>query len=313
LRDDERGRLWALLAFTAAAFSHALVIVMPALLITYELVVRRKRWMEALCRTWLFFVPAAFAAMMRIVGHAGRGQLVSPFRNVIEGVLTMIAVAGQYLTSIFYPVGLSNHYTVTVVTSILNSGVLITIVWGLAWLLVMKRDLRWSLFAAIWFIIALAPVSQFVPHPTLRADRYLYIAVLGLFVLLAKLIASKRFLAIVAILILFVLTWFRIPDWHDAKTLWSDCLAKNPRDVVALYSLSGCAVLANDLPVAERFLREAIRIKPDVPEFHERLGGVLAAQGKRAEARQELTKALTLNTNLAEAHRTLHHHSMNER
>jgi tetratricopeptide (TPR) repeat protein len=297
----DRNRLWSLLAFTAAALSHALVIVMPALLIAYELIVQRTRFVEALRRTWLFFVPAAFAAAMRVVGHAESGQLATPFRNATEGVLTMIAVAGQYLNSLFCPVRLSNHYTVTAVTSVVAPGILITVAWVLAWVLVARREPRWSLFAAVWFIIALAPVSQLVPHPTLRADRYLYIAVLPLFVLIAR----QRLLASATVIALLVLTWLRIPDWRDAKTLWSDCLAKNPRDVVALYSLSGCAVTANDWPTAERHLREAVRVKPTFAEAHERLGGVLAAQGKRAEARLELQEALKLKPHLTEARHNL--------
>jgi len=305
LRDDERGRLWALLAFTAAALSHALVIVMPALLIAYELIVRRARLADAMRRTWLFFVPAAFAAAMRVAGHAESGQLATPFRNATEGVLTMTAVTGQYLNSLVWPAALSNHYTVTAVTRFTDPSILITVAWLLAWLLVAQREPRWSLFAALWFLIALAPVSQLVPHPTLRADRYLYIAALALFVLLAQLITSKRLLAVATVLALLALTWLRIPDWRNGKTLWSDCLAKNPRDVVALYSLSGCTVTENDWPTAERHLREAVYLKPNFAEAHERLGGVLATQGKRAEARRELERALALKPHLEEARHNL--------
>ncbi len=297
----DRNRLWSLLAFTAAALSHALVIVMPALLLAYELIVQRARFVDALRRTWLFFVPAAFAAVMRVGGHAESGQLATPFRNATEGVLTMIAVAGQYLSSLVWPVALSNHYTVTAVSRLTDPGLLITVVWLLAWLLVMRREPRWGLFAAIWFVVALAPVSQLVPHPTLRADRYLYIAALPLFVLVSR----QRFVAGVAVVALLVLTWLRIPDWRNAKTLWNDCLAKNPRDVVALYSLSGRAVVEQDWPTAERHLREAVRVKPAFAEAHERLGGVLAAQGKRAEARRELERALELKPHLTEARHNL--------
>jgi len=305
LRDDERGRLWALLAFTAAALSHALVIVMPVLLIAYELVMRRTRPGETIRRTWRFFIPAAFAAAMRVAGHAESGQLTTPFRNATEGALTMTAVLGQYLNSLFCPTQLSNHYTVIAFTQPTNCGILITAAWLLAWLLVARRERQWSLFAALWFLIALAPVSQLVPHPTLRADRYLYIAALPLFILVAQFIASKRLLAVTTVVALIVLTSLRIPDWHNPKTLWTDCLAKNPRDVVAHFSLSGRAVTENDWPAAERHLREAIRLKPNFAEAHERLGGVLATQGKRSEARHELKQALVLKPHLEEARRNL--------
>ena len=61
--DDED----AILEFMLAALTHALVIVMPGLLIVYEMSVRGTRFTEALRRTWLFFVPAAFAALLRVL------------------------------------------------------------------------------------------------------------------------------------------------------------------------------------------------------------------------------------------------------
>ncbi len=301
----DRHRPWSLLAFTAAALSHALVIVMPALLVAYELIIQRRKLADALRRTWLFFLPATFAGMMRVAGHAESGQLTTPFRTAGEGILTMTVVVGQYLNSLFWPVGLSNHYTVTAVNSLADTGILVTAAWLLAWLLLARREWRWSLFAACWFLIALLPVLGLVPHPTLRADRYLYVAALGLFVLLAKFVAGQRPIAVATVVALLALTWWRIPDWRDAKTLWSDCLAKNPRDVVAHYSLSGRAVVERDWPVAEQHLREAVRLKPSFAEAHERLGGVLAMQGRNAEARRELECALELKPHLEEAQRNL--------
>jgi len=305
LRGDQRGRLWALLAFTAAALSHALVIVMPALLVAYECVIGRTGPRETWRRTWLLFLPAAFAAAMRVAGHAESGQLATPFRSATEGVLTMVAVAGQYLNSLIWPVALSNHYTVTAVTRLTDAGVLVTVVWALVWLLAARREPRWGLFAALWFVLALAPVSQLVPHPTLRADRYLYIAALAPFVWGARFLASRKLLVAASVTALVAMSWLRMPAWRDAKTLWSDCLSKNPRDVVALYSLAGRAVAEQDWPAAERHLREAVRIKPTFAEAHERLGGVLAAQGKHAEARRELQEALRLKPHLAEARHNL--------
>jgi Flp pilus assembly protein TadD len=126
-----------------------------------------------------------------------------------------------------------------------------------------------------------------------------------LFVLAARFLADKRLLAAAMIGALLALTWLRIPDWRDAKTLWSDCLAKNPRDALARFSLAGCAVTGHDWPLAERHLREAVQLRPDFAEAHERLGGVLAMQGKHDEARRELSRALELKPHLKEARHNL--------
>jgi hypothetical protein len=313
--DSERGRWWRLAAlglFLLAALTHALVIVMPALLVAYELCLRRTRCTEALRRTWLFFIPTVFAAVMRVLGHAQSGQLVRPFRSVTEGILTMTKVVGQYLNTLFWPTRLSNHYTVITAVSLVNKGVVVAILWFVAWLVVLWRGRstrRWSAFALAWFLICLAPVLQLVPHPTLRADRYLYVAALGIFVLVALLLNKNRavFATVgpLSAICLAGLTLARIPDWHDPKTLWTDCVKKDPRSAIGYYSLAGCAIGEHDWATAEGQLRKCVDLKPDFAEGQARLGAVFLLEGKNADAREPLERALALNPHLTEAQHNL--------
>ncbi|MGA2604322.1 MAG: hypothetical protein ABSG14_08850 [Verrucomicrobiia bacterium] len=313
--DSERGKRWrwaALGLFLLAALTHALVIVMPGLLIAYELCLRRTRFTEALRRTWLFFVPTVFAAALRVLGHAQSGQLVRPFRSLTEGILTMTKVVGQYLDTLFWPTQLSNHYTVTTANSLANTGVLMALLLFIVWaaLLLWDRPLRrWSAFALAWFLICLAPVLQLVPHPTLRADRYLYVAALGAFLLVALLLNKNRavfgVVGPLSAVCLVGLTLVRIPDWHDPKTLWTDCVKKNPRSALGYYSLAGCAIGEKDWPTAEGQLRKCIDLKPDFAEAQARLGAVCLLEGKNADAREPLERALALNPQLAEAQHNL--------
>jgi len=168
---------------------------------------------------------------------------------------------------------------------------------------------RWTIFALAWFLICLAPVLQIVPHPTLRADRYLYVAALGIFVLVAEWLERKRVILILAGplsgICLIGLTLARIPDWHDPKTLWSDCVRKNPRSAVGYYSLAGCSITEREWPTAARYLEKAVELKPDFAEAHARLGVVYFMENKEAEAREELQRALALKPQLAEARHNL--------
>jgi hypothetical protein len=307
-----RWRLTALALFILAVLAHALVIILPALLLVYEISVRRQKISEGLRRTWLFFLPAGFAALMRVLGHAQSGQLSSPFRNSVEGVLTMTKVVGEYLDTLFWPARLSNHYLVTATDSVGNPGVIVTLVWLAAWVVLVWRGRtlrRWSVFGFAWFLICLAPVLQIVPHPTLRADRYLYVAALGIFVVVAQWLEKKRVILIIAGplsgVCLIGLTLARIPDWHDPKTLWSDCVSKNPRSAVGYYSLAGCSINESDWPTAARYLEKTIALKPDFAEAHERLGAVYLMQNKEAEARAELQRSLALKPQLTEARHNL--------
>ena len=309
-----RWRLAALLLFVLAVLSHALVIVMPALLIVYEIAVRRQPWREAARRTWLFFVPAAFAAVMRLLGHEQSGQLAPTFPDAYTAVLTMTKVLGQYLVTLVWPARLSNHYVVQGVTSLADSGPWITAAWIALWGLLAWRNAprrRWALFAAAWMLVALAPVLQLVPHPTLRADRYLYVAALGPMIWIALLGQDLRrpvlpiLLGAGSAIALMGATLTRIPDWRDGQTLWSDCVAKNPTSAIGHFSLAGWCIAEHRLPDAERHLRESVRYQPDFPEAEERLGAVLLLEGHTEDARSHLKRALALNPRLIQARQHL--------
>jgi tetratricopeptide (TPR) repeat protein len=313
--DSKCGKWWRLAAlglFLLAALTHALVIVMPALLIAYELCLRRTRFAEALRRTWLFFVPTALAAVLRVFGHAQSGQLVRPFRSVTEGILTMTKVIGEYLNTLFWPTQLSNHYTVVTTNSLVNKGMLVAVLWFVVWLVILWRARsmrRWSIFTLAWFLICLSPILQIVPHPTVRADRYLYVAALGIFMLVALLLHKNRtaFATVgpLSAVCLVGLTLARIPDWRDPKTLWTDCVKKNPQSAIGYYSLAGCAIAEKDWPTADAQLRKCIDLKPDFAEAQARLGTVCLLEGKFADAREHLVRALALNPQLTEAQHNL--------
>jgi tetratricopeptide (TPR) repeat protein len=224
----------------------------------------------------------------------------------------MTKVVGDYLNTLFWPTQLSNHYTVTAVDSLTNTGVAIAVLWLVAWAVLLWRGKslrRWAIFALAWFLICLAPVLQLVPHPTLRADRYLYVSALGVFVLIAMLLHKNRavFATVgpLSAVCLLGLTLARIPDWHDPKTLWTDCVKKNPRSAIGYYSLAGCAIGEKDWPTAEEQLRKCIDLKPDFAEAQARLGAVCLVEGKNADAREHLERALALNPHLAEAQHNL--------
>ena len=313
--DLERGRRWRLAAlgfFTLAVLTHALVIVMPALLVAYELALRRARITQALRRTWLFFVPTVFAAVLRVLGHAQSGQLLRPFRSLTEGILTMTKVVGEYLNTLSWPTQLSNHYVVTTADRLSDKGVVVAVVWLIAWAVLLWRARsirRWSVFAIAWFLICLAPVLQLVPHPTLRADRYLYVSALGVFLLVALLLNKNRaaigVVGPLSAVCLIGLTLVRIPDWHDPKTLWTDCVKKNPQSAMGYYSLAGCAIAEKDWRTADAQLQTCIDLKPDFAEAQARLGAVCMFEGRNADAREHLQRALALNPQLAEARHNL--------
>ena len=99
-----------------------------------------------------------------------------------------------------------------------------------------------------FFGLALLPVLQFVPVGfNMMADRYTYLAYVGLFWLLGlgyhhiytKLNLSYPIIlgAILAIL-LSVLSHHRIKVWQNSETLWADVIRKYPKNFIAYVNAS---------------------------------------------------------------------------
>lgn len=115
---------------------------------------------------------------------------------------------------------------------------------------------RLSALGSVLFWAALLPVSNIVPIFRPMADRFLYVPLLGLAMLLAQGLYAARKLpgparaAVYGVAILWIgaaatITFLREPVWHDSLALWQDTAAGNPFSATAANNL-GWALLAAD-------------------------------------------------------------------
>ena len=150
-------------------------------------------------------------------------------------------------------------------------------------LLLLRRD-RNTQFWCLWFVVFLAPVLQIIPNLTWVAERYLYIPVIGIFVLVGRLFFRLwdrlprpglrwgwEFAMVFVLLILAWRTEVRLPTFQNNVTLWEDtvqsCQTSAPCHAGLGYSL------LEDRQV-ERGVREIIRaveIRP-LPRYLSMLG-----------------------------------------
>lgn len=103
-----------------------------------------------------------------------------------------------------------------------------------------------------WYIGILVPVIGIVQVGSqARADRYTYIPLIGLFIIVAwgipellkKWHYHERILFAASVLILscfFMITWIQVGYWHDSFQLFEHALKVSNRNILAYYSL-GCA------------------------------------------------------------------------
>ena len=155
-----------------------------------------------------------------------------------------------------------------------------------------------------WYGINVLPVLQWLPTgPALAADRYSYMASIGLCFIAAvwfeKLLALRRTIALatlgVVALILFDLTALRCYVWQDSVTLWSAVLEKYPGAEMALYRRADAYFRLGDLERAVADSTTLLTADRQSAEGFTVRGSAFLAAGLPDRAANDFSSAITLD------------------
>jgi len=166
--------------------------------------------------------------------------------------------------------------------------------------------LLWRKFPALptvclAYAVTLFPVLGFLDNgPQITADRYSYLACLGLALLAGSVMllwdpGNWRIPAVAGVVILALagLTWRQVQVWRDSETLWSYSLAIEP-SFLANVNMGNLLMEKGDNLWAEDHFRQAVEMRPDFPSAHLGLGSTLLSLKKADEAAREFQIALRL-------------------
>ena len=189
-----RAKLWfaaSIALYFAAMLGKETAIVLPAILIAYDLLLREPslnpKFGAILRRIAFFAVTAAAYWAMRI--HALSGIHVNDV-PVTTFLATLPAAVCFYLSHLLAPVGLSFFYNFAYVESFRLSATLLplaVIAVALALIALWARIDRIVAFAAIWMVVTILPpldLPAFLRYELVH-DRYLYLPSVGFCILLA--------------------------------------------------------------------------------------------------------------------------------
>jgi tetratricopeptide (TPR) repeat protein len=180
----------------------------------------------------------------------------------------------------------------------------------------LARRAPWLAFGWFWYLGTLVPVIGIVQvGQQAMADRYSYIPLIGLFVVVAWAGAeaarrwpkTRPWLAAGALAALAVcggLTWRQTACWKSSTSLFEHALAATRDNYVAHNNLGALLSKAGDLAGAESHFAEAVRIKPNYAEGLGNLGSCREKQGRSAEAEELFARSLKAHPT-AEAHYNL--------
>jgi len=166
----------------------------------------------------------------------------------------------------------------------------------------------------LWYLGMLVPVIGLVQIGSqTMADRYTYLPLIGLFIVLAwggaELLAAwprlSTSLGVAAVLTCAILARQQVAHWRDSESLWTHALAVTTGTARAHNNLANAVADKGRVDEAIAHYEEALRLRPEFAEAHNNLGNALARQDRKAEAIEHYRTALRLRPDYAMAHNGL--------
>lgn len=310
----------SLLLFAAAMLCKSVVVVFPATLLILQWWKEGGVTRACMLRSAPFFL-VGFAMAVADMLFYQNVQPVSLGYSMAERVLIAAHALWFYAGKLLWPMELAviyPHWDVSVASPLAWLYVVAAIAVAAALWFLRGRIGRGPLACALFFAVMLSPILGFIDYGYMRysfvADRYQYLAGIGVIVLFAAAVAygSDRLPgalakaakgAAFALLVLFgVATWNQAGVYKDEVTLFRHVISLNPEARTAHLNLA-YALLHSEGASEEALAaaRESVRKRPLNYSSHNVLGAVLSGLGRHEEAEKHLRRAVELNPGYAPA------------
>lgn len=326
---DKKFLIYALLFYFGSLLCKETPIVLPAVLLVWELTLNRREnpsatVFSALKQILPFAIPAIayFFIRIAVLGQINWKHPLAAQTPVEQIYLTIPLTIVFYLKNIIFPYNLSLIYPVYFVKGLadLNLWISLLITAATVALLYFFRQkitpLMW--FSLALFFLPLLPVLnlQVFHYEYLVQDRYLYLPSIG-FVLFVAAVIEKLWIsekkiyrqaALAATVLLCVFyaagTILQNRVWRSATDLWTRAVASRNDSRASYYNL-GLAQLENkNFAEAAQNFNESLKYPSiDRQEYliYNNLGAAKKGLGLRDEARKDFLKALEINPKSVEA------------
>lgn len=279
--------LLSLFSFTLALLSKSVVVILPLVLLVYDLAYRERdrqgQWLkDKFPYILIALIGVAITLYSQDPGRDG-GRTAFHGGSALTTFITMLPVLLKYLRMIFYPTELSIYYgSIRAKTSFDEEVFLagLVAIALLAWGVVLWRKDRKLCYWYALFFIGLLPVSQIIPIVTLLNDRYLYFPMLGgaafisgcAYQMLERVPRSRPAWALLAgaiFISLSVLTYQQSKTWQNTQTLYRQVIRTNPEQIDLKFLEDGYFLISelNGLTEATKTLLNNFPASPEVLKF----------------------------------------------
>jgi protein O-mannosyl-transferase len=255
-----------------------------------------------------FLLLSALSSALTIYAQHQGGAMATldkaPFGLRVSNAIIAYAT---YISDTFWPHDLAILYpfpTSILLGQLVGAALLLALISAVV--IYAGRRCPWLAVGWLWFLVTLLPVIGLIQvGGQSHADRYTYIPLTGLFIMLAwgvpQLLQGRRWrqpalgiLAGVAVCAMTAVTWHQLGYWRDNITLYRHTLAVTSNNYLILNNYGIAMDQAGDYEAALQLYQEALRVWPRSAFAHNNMGTVLARKGRYAEAIEHYQAALRL-------------------
>ncbi|MBU1085125.1 MAG: tetratricopeptide repeat protein [Candidatus Beckwithbacteria bacterium] len=302
---------WSSLAYLFSLQYSEKAMVLPAILIMYRLVFakKRNRWWDLVPFVGLagIWIASSFLQVDARLGYlqtdySGGGAKLNPLIQIPVAIT-------EYLKLVFWPNMLTLYHsemafsrTNFIVRGVVVGAMTLTGLWGL--IKSFKGNKTWGRvsFWLGWLVVALAPTLTSLGVSWIVAERYGYLGVIGIFMLVAMLVdwlANKKgwfdgvMIAFgILVMLLMSRTLVRNSNWQTADKLWLSAARTSPNSPQNNNNLGDYYGRMGDLRRAEEHFLRAIKINPNYADAMHNLANTYLQMGQFEKAKEYYQKAL---------------------
>lgn len=309
--------------FLLSLLSKSAAVILPVVLLTLDYYKGRKWQSKVFVEKIPFFIVAVIFGLIAIKTQSTTA--ISDLERWSAGHRILFASYGlmMYVVKLVVPINLSSFYSYPIAGNPLPVIFYIAPILVIGWagiVYVFARRQKELVFGLLFFVANLLLVLQLLPvGEAIMADRYTYIAYIGLFFIIAKGMdylvhqkwkksANAKYVAILGLLIVVgiytALTYERTKIWKNTNTLWSDVIEKHPNVVFAyynrgLYNVSGGRT---NYKKASQDFSKAIQLNPKYGSAYIGRGNIHYANQENEKALSDFSKAIAFDPSNANAY-----------
>lgn len=239
----------------------------------------------------------------------------SPFSlNLKNALVSYVAYLGKMLV----PVNLAVMYPFPASVSIGKAISAFSILIAVSVVLFLRRkQFPWACAGWFWFLVTLIPVIGIIRvGKQAMADRYTYIPLIGIFILVVWVIAhlsaqsgyASKTVAWLGCACIFgsaVMTWVQTGYWSDTVTLFTRAIDVTDNNWIAYGSLGYEYNNRGDIEKAQNYLEKSLKINPNYPQGLYNLGIVHNKRNEPEHAAELFRRVIMLDPSYPLAHYNL--------